>query len=90
MTPDEIKAALAEQNPEAVLYDGFEDALVGLACQFNTVLACYDRERCIKILMERDGMDEDEAEEYFEFNVAGAYVGTFTPIILHDLRGEHV
>lgn len=88
MTPVEIKAALAEQNPEAVLFDGFEDALVGLACQFNTVLACYDRDRCIQILQDRDGMTEEEAEEFFEFNVAGSFVGPFTPIILHNLRGD--
>ena len=32
--------------------------------------------------MERDGMDIEEAEEYFEYNVQGAYVGKETPVFL--------
>ena len=30
--------------------------------------------------MERDGMSDEEAVEYFEFNVTGAWVGENTPI----------
>jgi hypothetical protein len=30
--------------------------------------------------MERDNMDSDEAREFIEFNVEGAYVGVETPI----------
>jgi hypothetical protein len=30
--------------------------------------------------MERDGMTEEEAIEFFEFNVVGAYVGGGTPV----------
>lgn len=37
----------------------------------------YDREKCIAILMDRD-----EANEFFDFNVAGAYVGVGTPVFL--------
>jgi hypothetical protein len=41
--------------------------------------------------MDRDGMDYDEAQEFFEFNVVGAYVGAHTPIYvrigkIEDLR----
>jgi hypothetical protein len=30
--------------------------------------------------MSRDGMTPEEAQEYFEFNIQGAYVGESTPI----------
>jgi hypothetical protein len=30
--------------------------------------------------MKRDGMEADEAREYIEFNVEGAYVGDETPV----------
>jgi hypothetical protein len=40
----------------------------------------YDEDKCIQILMERDGMTDEEAIEFFEFNVVGAYVGDHTPI----------
>ncbi len=82
MTFQEIKEILAERNPEALMADGFEDALIGIAQQFTSCCACYNRQKCIEILMKRDGMEEDEADEFFEFNVIGAFVGPFTPVFL--------
>jgi len=56
------------------LADGFEDAFIGISRRFNTPpFANYDRNKCIDILVEQ-GMDEDEAEEYFAFNVEGACI----------------
>ena len=63
---------------------GFEEALIGYGNQFNNHLAIYDREKCIDILMERDGIYIEEAEEYFEYNVQGAYVGEETPVFLNQ------
>lgn len=79
---EEKREFLAEINPEILLADGFEDALIGYVEIFNKIVATYDREKCIRILMERDGMELDEAEEYFGFNVTGAYVGECTPAFL--------
>ena len=73
---------LADLNPEALTADGFEDALVGFVQQFTKTLAVYDRRRCIEILMSRDGMDEEEAEDFFEFNVVGSWVGEHTPCFM--------
>ena len=68
---------------ELMLADGFEAAIVGIAegCGRSPAVV-YDREKCVAILMERDGMDRDEAEEFFDFNVSGAYVGPGTPVFL--------
>tara|TARA_R100000234_G_scaffold89915_1_gene58161 strand:+ start:407 stop:643 length:237 start_codon:yes stop_codon:yes gene_type:complete len=63
---------------------GFEEALIGYGNQFNNHVAIYDREKCINILMQRDGMDLEEAEEYFEYNVQGSYVGKETPVFLNQ------
>ena len=82
MSKNEIREWLGEINPETLLADGFEDAFIGIAWQFNKALACYDRRKCVNILMDRDGMSEDEADEYFEFNVTGAYMGEYTPVFL--------
>jgi hypothetical protein len=70
-------------NEEIVTADGFDDAIIGLAERFGqlTVVA-YDKRKCIQILMERDGMDYEEAEEFFSFNVIGAWVGDSTPIFV--------
>tara|TARA_R100001082_G_scaffold30946_2_gene15619 strand:+ start:3033 stop:3260 length:228 start_codon:yes stop_codon:yes gene_type:complete len=63
---------------------GFEEALIGYGNQFNNDVAIYDRDKCIDILMERAGMDIEEAVEYFEINVQGAYVGKETPVFLNQ------
>ena len=75
------------EDNEILLADGFEDAYMGLARQFTkTPLAIYDRNKCIDILVNRDGMSEEEAEEYFQYNVEGAWVGENTPMFLQPLK----
>tara|TARA_B100001093_G_scaffold467264_1_gene486333 strand:- start:419 stop:652 length:234 start_codon:yes stop_codon:yes gene_type:complete len=61
--------------------DGFDEAIMGTAgrCGMTNVLV-YDENKIISILQERDGMDEDEAREYYEFNIKGAYMGEMTPL----------
>lgn len=75
---DEKKEVLAEVNEEALLADGFEAALIGYVSQFHKTVALYDRAKCIQILMD-NGLTEEDAEDHFEFNVQGAWVGENTP-----------
>lgn len=79
---EEKKELLAEIDEKILLADGFEDALVGYAEIFNRVIATYDRRKCIEILMNRDGMTEEEAEEFFSYNVTGSFVGEYTPAFI--------
>ena len=66
-----------------ILYaDGFEDALIGTGIQFNTKLAVYDYDICVQILMDRDDMTQEDAEEYMDYNVTGAWVGDNTPVFI--------
>ena len=55
---------------DAITADGFEKALLGFGHQFNTPVAVYSKDRCLHVLMERDGMSREDALEYFDFNVA--------------------
>jgi hypothetical protein len=70
-------------NPEALVADGFDEAIVGMAERCSQP-ACvvYDVEKCIKILVEENGMSQEDAQEYFSFNVLGAWVGENTPLFL--------
>ena len=79
---EEKKDLLFQLSPDVIVAVGFEDALIGVGQQFNKAMAVYDRQKCIEILMERDGMSDEEAVEYFEYNVTGAWVGEYTPIFL--------
>ena len=84
ITAYNTQAARSEVAEGALLADGFEDALIGFGYQFNYPIAVYSRKRCIDILMDDGIMDYEEATEYFDFNVAGAYVGESTPVFLDD------
>ena len=82
-TEQEVKDWIIEYNEEALLADGFEEAFLGVSEVFGRPpLATYDRDKCIDILVKRDGMTYEEAVEHFDFNVTGAWVGDGTPIYL--------
>jgi len=71
--------SLAEDEPDLLFADGFDDAIPGVVRRVGQELfVVYDTRRCIASLM-RDGMTREEAEEYFGFNVEGAWVGERTP-----------
>ena len=69
-----------ESDTDALQADGFEDALMGLGTQCNNDVLIYDYEKCVKVLMDRDGMNYEDAVEFMDFNVCGAWVGRHTPI----------
>lgn len=64
-------------NDDAVLWDGFDDAIIGHDGNGKIV---YDADKMKDILVERDEMTEEEALEYLSFNVFGSDVGEYTPI----------
>tara|TARA_R110000824_G_scaffold244902_1_gene433898 strand:+ start:578 stop:871 length:294 start_codon:yes stop_codon:yes gene_type:complete len=85
----EALEALSEENPEALKADGFDAAFVGYGYRHGSdALAIYDEDKCIKILIERDDMTEEQAVDYFYYNVKGAFVGDGTPIFMTPRSGE--
>tara|TARA_Y100000310_G_scaffold246649_1_gene252043 strand:+ start:1189 stop:1497 length:309 start_codon:yes stop_codon:yes gene_type:complete len=73
---------LAELNPNAIRFDNFDQALIGMVYVYGSPpIAAYDRDRCIGILM-RDGMTVETAEEYFQYNTEHAHFGDGTPAFL--------
>lgn len=83
MTRDEI----AENYPELLCLDPayFDEAILGVASRMNTVAVCYSESKIIEILMREDGMDYDEAIEYYQFNILGSWVGEHTPVYLEEV-----
>jgi len=74
---------IATSNPDALLADGFNDALVGYTISANhPVVAVYEAKACVKVLVDRDGMTLEEAEEFLELNTYGAYVGPNGPLFI--------
>ena len=68
-------------NDGILLADGFDDAFIGVGHRCAALpIAVYDMAKVIEILA-RD-MSLDEAVEYFEYNVAGSWVGEQTPLFV--------
>ena len=63
--------------------DGFDDAVIGVATDFTEPRLIYSVSKCIEIL--KEDMSEEDAMEYFTYNVSGAYVGEQPPIWCWDL-----
>ena len=76
-----------EESEGPLFADGFRDALIGIGYQFNQQVAIYDYAKCVYVL-ERQGMTREEALEYMEFNVTGAYMGRAPPVFLTVKVGE--
>ena len=78
----------ADQVEEELLFLGehderkrFEPAILGIAHRFGMQpVVTYDYRKVIDIFAE--DMSHEEAQEYFDFNVIGAWVGEGTPIFI--------
>jgi hypothetical protein len=83
MAPTRQELVELTGDDELLFADGFDDAILGVGgrCGRPPVVV-YDRDRCIQILVDRDGMTLDEAQECFAFNTEGAWVGDRTPLFL--------
>lgn len=74
---------ISELNPEAMLADGFDEAILGMCVQFGSEpVVAYDYNKCVEVLMSRDDMSREDAIDFIEFNVVGAYVGMNTPVFI--------
>ena len=76
--------------------DGFDDAIIGYAeppkpaqIGMSEPVVIYDRQKVIDILISQE-MTEEEAIEYFNYNIAGSYMGEGTPIYMHRANREQV
>ncbi len=65
--------------------DDLEEAIVGVLFRgASDPRLCYSRDKIIEILM-RDGTTEEDAVDYFEFNILQLWAGEGTPFILYSL-----
>ena len=69
---------IQEINPDALLCDGFDEAIIGMAERPNLGPV----EKMLNIMITRDGMTYEEAQEYYDFNIGCAWLGEFTPIYI--------
>jgi hypothetical protein len=71
-----LREKVADMNPEAIFWDGLDEAIIGIGVDNRAV---YGLNKMI-LLFQQQGMSEEEAIEWMDFNIISAYVGEYTPI----------
>ena len=77
---DKLVEFYSQADEELLRMDGFDDAVMGI--DEHSMRLIYSRSKILEILQK--DMSEEDALEYFEFNIHCAYVGEKTPIICLD------
>lgn len=85
MDSHSIAAALGDLNPEAVLFDNMESALIGIGyVGHHDPVAIYSKAKIYEKLL-ADGLSQEDAEEYFSGKFTNSWAGELTPVIFDDL-----
>jgi len=86
-----IKEYVGEINPDAIVFDDLDDAIIGVANQHGsaTVIA-YSESKIIYSLMDKNGWDMEDAQEWFDYNISCLGVTNGTPVIVSDSWEEEV
>ena len=82
---DEAKRnELAEQFGSDLMFAvNFDNAIIGVSMGISCgTKVVYDAEEMARTLVVSEGITEEEAWEYLEFNTFNAYVGDNTPIFV--------
>lgn len=83
-----ILAELSDSNPEAILFDNMNCALIGLGhVAGEGPVAVYSRAKIYAKLL-ADGFSRHDAEEYYSGKFAALRAGNLTPVIVDDLQEE--
>jgi hypothetical protein len=70
------------EESDVMTMDGYDDCIAGVVQRFGCPsIICYNKTMVIA-KMTASGMSEEEAEEFFEFNQLGAWVGDTTPCFI--------
>jgi len=82
-----IREDLAELDPDLLLADGWDAQIIGTAhSPGRKLLVVYDGDAIVNVMINRDGMSPEEAEEFFDYNIEGAWMGTNTPVFVRRLH----
>lgn len=75
--------ALATINAEAMIYDGMEDALIGVACRAgHKPVAVYDQRRAAAVAQAAMSIDREKAEEVVRKKAAEWHGPDATPVFV--------
>ena len=68
-----------------MIMDGFDDCVLGISYGVDVdTRVVYSQRKVIDKLISQ-GMTEDEAQEYFDFNMLGAYINDPMPVFFEPM-----
>jgi hypothetical protein len=70
------RAKIAEVNPDAILWDDLDEAIIGIDVDN---IAVYDIHKMELEIMKLHNCTFEEAVEWVDYNILSAYVGEWTP-----------
>lgn len=71
----------------AIMLDGLDEAIIGIVEEFgNFPRILYSRSKILEILQKRDLMTEQEAEEFYDYNILGLYAGEQNPVFAITIK----
>lgn len=81
---------ISEYYPECLTMEEerYDECIIGVQHSFGSEpRVAYDYHKVMAKYIVEDGMDFEEAMEYFNFNVIGAWVGPNTPVFIETFEG---
>ena len=81
---EEIECIYGDEFPGMMFMDGLDSAIIGVALVNGNPVVAYSTEKILDNLVDQ-GMGFDEAREFMMFNILGAFMGKFTPLVIDDL-----
>ncbi len=88
---ESLREQIAQINEDALLLEEeeFDEAIMGMTQHAkHGVVAVYDTDKIIDILMRKFSMTDDDAWDHFGYNILGAYVGEHTPVFFFPVTEE--
>jgi hypothetical protein len=72
---------ITENNPDAILWDDLDEAVIGFTTDY---VAVYDLDKLSECLLKQNSdWSEQDALEWIDYNISGAYVGEHTPLHIY-------
>ena len=78
-----LKNKLVALDPDLLFADGYDDCIIGMTFKHDVAVVIYSADLMIEKLC--NDMSHEEAKEFFEYNIEGAYMGERTPVYWYGL-----
>ena len=81
-------------NNDLMKLEGLDEAIIGACLTWNkdelAERVVYDGNKIVELLTTDGEMSVEEAQEYIDFNIIGAYHGPETPIVMWPATAEQL